>query len=141
MELLTGMLVSSKKDLPTNFLWSWFVGLHCFLGLYYLSAYLGFFCGLMLGMYVMSVWPEMVDRLTSCPPAKTLTAAMATYLLAMLFSVWTTAYNFVPGGAYTRSLHFQIFVNHRNVYVWEILQQPVQSLNLSTRPVLKMNDP
>ncbi|XP_022086464.1 PGAP2-interacting protein-like [Acanthaster planci] len=102
VELLTGMLMSSKKDLPTNFLWSWFIGLHCFLGLYYLNAYLGFFCGLMLSMYVMSIWPEMVDRLTSCPPAKTLTAAMAIYLFAMLFSVWTTAYNFVPGGVYTR---------------------------------------
>ena len=102
MELLTGILVSSKQELPTHFLWSWFVGLHCFLGVYYLQAYLGFFCGLLLAMYVMSIWPEMVDRLTNCPPAKTLTLAMAVYLFEILFSVWTTAYNFVPGGAYTR---------------------------------------
>ncbi|XP_038055775.1 PGAP2-interacting protein-like [Patiria miniata] len=102
VELLTGFLMSSKKGLPNNFLWSWFVGLHCFVGLYYLNAYLGFFCGLMLAMYTMSIWPEMVDRVTSCPPARTLTAAMAVYLFSMLFSVWTTAYNFVPGGVYSR---------------------------------------
>ncbi|XP_033632255.1 PGAP2-interacting protein-like [Asterias rubens] len=104
VELITGLLLSSKKGLPTNFLWSWFIGVHCFLGLYYLGAYLGFFCGLLLSMYTMSVWPEMIDRLTSCPPAKTLTFAMAIYLVEMLFSVWTTAFNFVPGGAITREM-------------------------------------
>ena len=104
IELLTGLLMSSKKGLPTHFLWSWFLGLHCFLGLYFLQSFLSFFCGLLLGLYLMAVWPEVADRLTACPPARTLCLAMAVYLFEMLFSVWTTAFNFVPLGSYTRCL-------------------------------------
>ena len=50
----------------------------------------------------MSIWPETLDRLTMCPPARTLVTAVAVYLFEILFSVWTVAYNFVPGGVYTR---------------------------------------
>ena len=50
----------------------------------------------------MSIWPETLDRLTMCPPARTLVTAIAVYLFEILFSVWTVAYNFVPGGVYTR---------------------------------------
>ena len=94
--------MSSKKDVTSHFLWNWFVGGHCAIGLYYFSSFMGFTCGLFLGVYMMSIWPEMADRATSSPPVKTLLVAMATYLIEMLFSVWTTAYNFVPGGTYTR---------------------------------------
>ena len=50
----------------------------------------------------MSIWPAMVDRLTSCPVGRTLLLSMVTYVALMLFQVWTVAYNFVPGGEYTR---------------------------------------
>jgi len=56
----------------------------------------------MLGVYVMSIWPSMVDRLHCCSVAATLTLANLIYVCLMLSSVWVVAYNFVPGGEYTR---------------------------------------
>ena len=56
----------------------------------------------MLAIYTMSIWPEMVDRLTLCPPARSTVVVIVTYLLEIFFFVWTVAYNFVPGGVYTR---------------------------------------
>ncbi len=44
----------------------------------------------------------MVDRVSQCPPARTVVLAMVVWLVEILFSVWTVAYNFVPGGEYTR---------------------------------------
>ena len=38
LELVTGILLSTKLDLVTNFLWIWFVGGHTALGLYFLSG-------------------------------------------------------------------------------------------------------
>ncbi len=58
--------------------------------------------GLLLAVYSMSLWPEMIDRITSCPPARSLTLALVLYIVINLFAVWTVAYNFVPGGEYTR---------------------------------------
>jgi len=44
----------------------------------------------------------MLDRLTTCPPVRTLLLASLVWLVEILFSVWTVAFNFVPGGVYTR---------------------------------------
>jgi len=44
----------------------------------------------------------MLDVLTTCPPVRTLLLAAFVWLVEILFSVWTVAYNFVPGGVYTR---------------------------------------
>ena len=56
----------------------------------------------MLAVYTMSVWPLMLDRLTTCGPVRTLLLASLVWLVEILFSVWTVAFNFVPGGVYTR---------------------------------------
>lgn len=58
--------------------------------------------GILLAVYTMSIWPIMLDRVTTCPPVSTLLVAAFVWLIEMLFSVWTVAYNFVPGGVYTR---------------------------------------
>jgi len=50
----------------------------------------------------MSVWPMMLDRLSTCPPVRTVLLASLVWLVEILFSVWTVAFNFVPGGVYTR---------------------------------------
>jgi len=50
----------------------------------------------------MSVWPMMLDRLSTCPPVRTVLFASLVWLVEILFSVWTVAFNFVPGGVYTR---------------------------------------
>lgn len=44
----------------------------------------------------------MVNQVSACPPGCTLALANFVYIAEMLFSVWTVAYNFVPGGVYTR---------------------------------------
>nr|XP_054756005.1 PGAP2-interacting protein-like [Lytechinus pictus] len=102
LEIVTGVLLSTKLDLVTNFLWVWFIGGHAAIGLYFLSGFFSFALGLIFSLFIMAAWPEMSDRLTSCPPVKTLLLVMATYLFEMLFSVWTVAYNFVPYGYLTR---------------------------------------
>jgi len=55
-----------------------------------------------LAVYTTSVWPMLLDQLTTCPPVRTLLVAVLVWLCETLFSVWTVAYNFVPGGIYTR---------------------------------------
>ena len=56
----------------------------------------------MLAVYTMSIWPEMTERLSRCHPARSVCLLIIVYLVEMFFSVWTVAYNFVPGGVYTR---------------------------------------
>ena len=58
--------------------------------------------GILLAVYTTSIWPMMLDRLSTCPPVRTLLLAALVWLVETLFSVWTVAYNFVPGGEYTR---------------------------------------
>lgn len=58
--------------------------------------------GLILAVVTFSLWPEITENLTLCPPARTLFVAMIIYLVEIFFFVWTVAYNFVPGGVYTR---------------------------------------
>jgi len=58
--------------------------------------------GILLAVYTTSIWPMMLDRVTTCPSVRTLLVASFVWLVEILFSVWTVAYNFVPGGVYTR---------------------------------------
>ena len=55
-----------------------------------------------MAVYTTSIWPMMLDRVTTCPSVRTLLVASFVWLVEILFSVWTVAYNFVPGGVYTR---------------------------------------
>ena len=55
-----------------------------------------------LAVYTMSVWPEMLGRVVQCEPAKVLPLGMLLAILEVLFLVWTVAFNFVPGGVLTR---------------------------------------
>lgn len=99
--LTLGVYLSPRHHLARSKLW-WLVGVCGFTMLYYLPTWQGFLGGLVLAVYTMSIWPEMTDRLTLCPPVRTLVVVMVVYLVQIFFSVWTVAYNFVPGGVYTR---------------------------------------
>ncbi|KAL5013068.1 hypothetical protein ScPMuIL_011619 [Solemya velum] len=101
LALSFGVYMSACRFMATSKVW-WLLGTLSFGVLYYLPTYQGFAGGLVLAVYTMSVWPEMIDRLTLCPPARSLVIAILTYLVQIFFSVWTTAFNFVPGGVYTR---------------------------------------
>ena len=54
-----------------------------------------------MAVYTISIWPDMVDRVTTGHPAIFGFSALF-YVVEILFFVWTVAYNFVPGGVYTR---------------------------------------
>lgn len=56
----------------------------------------------MLAVYTMTVWPVVANQVSACSPARTLALANLIYIAEVLFFVWTVAYNFVPGGVYTR---------------------------------------
>ena len=58
--------------------------------------------GVVLAVYVMSIWPNMIDRASVCSPGMTFGMAGLVYTLEIMLGVWTVAYNFVPGGVYTR---------------------------------------
>ncbi|XP_076071290.1 PGAP2-interacting protein-like [Mytilus galloprovincialis] len=96
-----GVLIMSWSRLTRSKIW-WIVGLISILMLYYLPTWMGFIGGLGLSIFTMSIWSVLVDRLTLCPPARSMFVVMVTYLVQIFFFVWTVAYNFVPGGVYTR---------------------------------------
>lgn len=96
-----GVAISSWKSITNTKAW-WCEGLISILVLYYFPTWMGFMGGLILAVYTMSIWPKMTDRLTMCPPARSMFVVVVTYLVQIFFFVWTVAYNFVPGGVYTR---------------------------------------
>ncbi|XP_052283467.1 PGAP2-interacting protein-like [Dreissena polymorpha] len=96
-----GAYMSACRHVATSKVW-WVLGLMSFLALYYLPAWSGFAGGLLLGVYAFSVWPEMADRVSRCPPARTLFLAILVFMIQNFFLVWTVAFNFVPLGEYTR---------------------------------------
>ena len=56
----------------------------------------------MLATFTLTCWRPLVEAATACPPARTMGVVLLVWLVETLFSVWTVAYNFVPGGVYTR---------------------------------------
>ncbi|ELT95898.1 hypothetical protein CAPTEDRAFT_227654 [Capitella teleta] len=58
--------------------------------------------GVILASFTISCWRPLVSAVLNCSPVKTILLSMFVWLCEILFSVWTVAYNFVPGGVYTR---------------------------------------
>ncbi|KAL8599854.1 hypothetical protein ACOMHN_038427 [Nucella lapillus] len=99
--LLVGAQVSEIHSLTAHPLWTLF-GTAALFTLYYLPTWQGYTGGLLLAVYTMSVWPRMVNQVSACLPGRTLALANLVFVTLVLFLVWTVAYNFVPGGVYTR---------------------------------------
>ena len=95
-----GVLLS-RYNWTSNLFW-WLIGSGGAALLYFAPRYWSFIGGLMLGVYTMSIWPAMIDRLFCRPVARTLTLANLVYIVLTLGTVWVVAFNFVPGGEYTR---------------------------------------
>lgn len=95
-----GVLLS-RQHWTSNFFW-WLIGSAGAVLLYFAPRHWAVIGGLILGVYTMSIWPAMIDRLFSRPVARTLTIANLVYIILTLGSVWVVAFNFVPGGEYTR---------------------------------------
>ncbi|OQV12525.1 PGAP2-interacting protein [Hypsibius exemplaris] len=81
---------------------TWIIGTVAFFATYFLDAWPGFVCGLLLAVYSSVLWVNMMERVVVGHPAVVITLSMLTYLAEIFFHVWTVAYNFVPGGVYTR---------------------------------------
>lgn len=70
--------------------------------LYFAPTYYGFAGGLVLAVYLFSVWPLVINNMTQHPPGRTLAVGYFVYVIWILASVWVVAYPFVPGGVYLR---------------------------------------
>ncbi|XP_014771651.1 PGAP2-interacting protein isoform X1 [Octopus bimaculoides] len=100
--LLLGVGVClSRQHFTKHFAW-WLLGVLSLFLLYYLKTWVAYASGLFLAVFTLSIWPHMVSRAIQCPPGRTIFVCMLTWIIESLFFVWTVAYNFVPGGVYTR---------------------------------------
>ncbi|KAI9311698.1 Frag1/DRAM/Sfk1 family-domain-containing protein [Dichotomocladium elegans] len=96
-----GLLVSSMRRLTTSMAW-YGVGCVACAAFYLFSGWTGFYAGLVLGFYLMSIMPATVRAITTHPPFKTLFTGFLVYNVLCLAHVWVVAYEFVPGGVYAR---------------------------------------
>lgn len=98
---LTIGIMLSPNEWTGSFVW-WLVGCSGAAMLYYLPTHWSFTGGIILAIYLMSIWPYMADKLVRCSSGSTLPVAMGLYIVLILASVWVVAFNFVPGGEFTR---------------------------------------
>ena len=102
LALTTGLVIfGHQKDLLSSLGWL-IVGLSNAMVLYFMHSYIAFFGGLILAIYTTSIWPHLVKRVVLYPAGKVLSLAILSLVLHILLSTWVVAYNFVPGGTYTR---------------------------------------
>ncbi len=81
----------------------WFsVGVVSAVIFYYGHTYTAFFGGVLLAVYAMSLWPLLLKRAVQFPPHQVFAIMVSIYFSYILLSVWVVAYNFVPGGVFTR---------------------------------------
>ena len=98
--LAVGVLLS-PYHWTSKWFW-WLIGSAGAAFLYFAPRYWSLAGGLVLGVYVMSIWPAMIDRLFCRPVACTMTLANLIYVVLTLGSVWLVAFNFVPEGDYMK---------------------------------------
>lgn len=95
------VIFGHQTDLLTSWAWLW-VGLVSAMTLYFTSAFLAFFGGLVLAIYTASLWPHLTKRVIKYPPHRVIPIAMVVMFAYIVLSVWVVAFNFVPGGVFTR---------------------------------------
>ena len=66
------------------------------------SQWLGYYCALLLTVYLMSVAPVIITSAVRHSPAATFGFGFLVYNFMVLFHVWVVAYAFVPGGPLVR---------------------------------------
>ena len=106
--LAIGTMLSAVDFTVT--IWWWFVGCAGAYLFYYTSTYIAFCGGLILATYIMSVFPRIANQLSACSKTKALSLALLICVIFLLASVWVVAYNFVPGGVYTRERNDVILI-------------------------------
>lgn len=96
-----GLLISPMRRLTTSLAW-YAVGCAACSVFYGFPAWHGYYGGLVLGFYLMSIMPATMRAITTHPPFKTLLTGFMVYNVLCLAHVWVVAYAFVPGGVYAR---------------------------------------
>eukprot|EP00794_Sanderia_malayensis_P007604 gene7604-8444_t len=100
ISLLFGIKISNRKFV-TSSAWWLFAGLSA-VTFYKAPSVVGFIGGQGIAIYTMSVFPRVTNQVSKCNKGKCLTLAVLTCIIFLLASVWVVAYNFVPGGVFTR---------------------------------------
>ena len=101
MCLFLGVFLSERVSITSSTLWWAIASAACSL-IFQAYAYPAYYSCLMLAVFLMSMQPTIFSKLYQAPKQKTLSVAMLAHIVLILASVWTVAYNFVPGGEYTR---------------------------------------
>ncbi|CAB4403883.1 unnamed protein product [Rhizophagus irregularis] len=96
-----GLVLSSYRKIVTGKPW-YVVGCVSCACMYYYPAWNGYYGGLLLTIYLMSLVPTFIGVVSQHPPGRTFFAAMMTYNIFCLAHVWVVAYAFVPAGEYMR---------------------------------------
>lgn len=78
--------------------------------LYFMKSYIAFFGGLILAVWTMSLWPHLSKRLVNFPAGRVFPVVFVSYFSLVLLSAWVVAYNFVPGGVFTRERTDAMFI-------------------------------
>uniref|UniRef100_H2ZJB0 PGAP2-interacting protein n=1 Tax=Ciona savignyi TaxID=51511 RepID=H2ZJB0_CIOSA len=93
-----GLLLSFYTSIASQWMWS-VIGFASGMGLMFLPTWSAFACGIVLSIYIASVFPTLSEKLVNLPnPGLCMLIANATYLIGVFGMVWCTAYNFVPFG-------------------------------------------
>ncbi|CAG8441017.1 12755_t:CDS:10 [Acaulospora colombiana] len=101
MAMSLGLVLSSYRKIVVGIHW-YVIGCVSCTCLYYYSTWKGYYGGLLLGVYIMSLIPSFIRGVSQHPPGRTLFTAMMIYNVLCLAHVWIVAYAFVPAGEYMR---------------------------------------
>ncbi|KAG9297374.1 hypothetical protein G9A89_009458 [Geosiphon pyriformis] len=96
-----GLVLSTNRKIVTSVPW-YVIGCVSCACMYNYSGWNGYYGGLILAVYLVSLVPTFIRSITQHPPGRTLFTAMMTYNILCLAHVWVVAYAFVPAGIYMR---------------------------------------
>ena len=71
-----------------------------------------------MSVFIGSVLPLLLDKIARGLAGRVVVVAAYTYIIQVVYAVWTSAYNFVPfGGTLTRETsHVLVFFNFLGIY-------------------------
>ncbi|OLY82096.1 Protein cwh43 [Smittium mucronatum] len=99
--LSLGFSLGNLTDFTSSFIW-WSLGSAGAFMITFYSGWFPFLTGLVLAVYISSITPLILGFVSKCPPGRTISLAFVCYNILVLASVWTVAYEFVPGGPILR---------------------------------------
>lgn len=102
LAIIAGSFFATSFQSFCSSIFCWILGSAVFFGAYFRDSYAGFISGLILASYCTILWVMSFRKFCTSHPAIVVFIGMLVYMAQIFFHVWTVAYNFVPGGVYTR---------------------------------------